>query len=136
MRSNNNNIITDLLDNIRCLLRRTRKPRLNIKVRRPVQRDRVTLERIHDDGKVAIGRELIGYELNIDELVANHIRDDDEAVFGGFALGIRYVHGGCMEAQVSTLGFDLKVHIKVIYSIYSCRYLSVRLRLLLRVSRQ
>ena len=62
------------------------EPGLQVEVRGSVQGDGIALEDIWDVGHVAVFCKLVGDQLDVDELVANDVRDEEDAgVFVGFA---------------------------------------------------
>lgn len=52
----------------------------NVKVPWAVERDRIAVEEVGHEHKVAVGGELVGDELGVDEAVADHVGDTSVSV--------------------------------------------------------
>ena len=53
-----------------------------------VELDRVALEEVGHDGPVAVGGELVGYELGVDEFVPDYVGEDEDCGARVFGLGV------------------------------------------------
>jgi hypothetical protein len=62
------------------------QPGHDVEVLGAVELDGVALEEIGHDDEVAVGGELVGDELGVDELMADHVGEDDDG--GGGVLGL------------------------------------------------
>lgn len=62
------------------------QPGHDVEVFGPVELDGVALEEVGHDDIVAVGGELVGDELGVDELMADHVGEDDDG--GGGVLGL------------------------------------------------
>ena len=62
------------------------QPSHDVEVLGAVELDGVALEEIGHDDEVAVGGELVGDELGVDELMADHVGKDDDG--GGGVLGL------------------------------------------------
>lgn len=64
------------------------EPFLHVEPCGPVQGDGVAVEEVRHDDEVAVGGELVGDELGVDEGVADHVGKDEDGVLGGFGGGV------------------------------------------------
>ena len=69
------------------------QPGHDVEVRRAVELHGVALEEVGHDDEVAVGGELVGDELGVDELMADHVGEDDDGVGGVLGLGVGDVGG-------------------------------------------
>jgi len=69
------------------------QPSHDVEVLGAVELDGVALEEIGHDDEVAVGGELVGDELGVDELMADHVGEDDDGGGGVLGLGVRNVGG-------------------------------------------
>ena len=83
--------------------RGTHQPGHNVESSGRVQADGISVEQVRHNGPVAIGRELVRDELNVDEAVADHVREDEDAFLRGAVGGVGDVSFGW--ACVSLLAF-------------------------------
>lgn len=54
------------------------------------------MEEVRHDHEVAIGSELIGNELSVDESMANHVGEYQDGILGGLVRGIGKVGLNCV----------------------------------------
>lgn len=71
------------------------QPGHDVEVFGPVELDRVALEEVGHDGVVAVGGELVGDQLGVDELMADHVGEDDDGGGGVLGFGVGDVGGDC-----------------------------------------
>lgn len=64
------------------------QPGHDVEVLRAVQLDGVALEKVGHDDPVAVGGELVGDELGVDEFMADHVGQNDNGGGGVFGLGV------------------------------------------------
>ena len=72
----------------------------DIEVIRPVQRNRIAVEKIGHDDEVAIRRELVGDQLRVDELVADNVGQDEDREVGALVLRVGEVGRDCCSIEL------------------------------------
>jgi hypothetical protein len=71
-------------------------PRRHVEVWPAVERDGVPLEHVGHDGEEAVGRELVGDELRVQEAHAQDVGQDEDGVFGRLVRWIGEVRVNCV----------------------------------------
>lgn len=88
-----NNVFDDGLD---MLGQMVLEPVHDLEALGPIQRDGVSLEQVGHDDEVAMLGELVGQKLGVDELVADHVGEDQDGMLRQLVAGVREVCRNCV----------------------------------------